>query len=273
MKGSPPPTPWTANGAPPSAARRVVLLGASNLTKAIGTVVELACRTWGQPLEVHAALGHGRSYGRATSLLGRQLPGLLECGLWDALANAPPVPTAALVTDIGNDVLYGEPMEQIVAWLEACLDRLAAAGAQTVVTLLPVENLQTLSRLRFTAMRTLFFPRSQVSLETVSLRAHGLNEQLRGLAARRGFVLVPQPADWYGFDPVHIKWSRRRAAWREVLSPWSAPVGMPLPARSGLARTLYLRSRVPQRRRVLGFLQRGRQPSARFSDGTTVAIY
>ena len=114
MKYSPSSFPLTTENVPTGAARRVVLLGASNLTKGIGTVVETACRTWGQPLEVHAALGHGRSYGRTTSLLGRQLPGILECGLWPALERTPGVPTAALVTDIGNDLLYGEPVGQIV---------------------------------------------------------------------------------------------------------------------------------------------------------------
>jgi hypothetical protein len=38
-------------------------------------------------------------------------------------------------------------------------------------------------------------------------------------------------------------------------------------------RSLYLRSRVPERRRLFGFEQRGRKPAARFDDGTTVSIY
>src|SRR5262249_46912085 len=94
-----------APGGQPPAVRRVVLLGASNLTLGIGTVLGSAANVWGSPLEVLAALGHGRSYGRATSVMGRQLPGIRECGLWPALGVDGQLPTAALVTDIGNDVL------------------------------------------------------------------------------------------------------------------------------------------------------------------------
>ena len=58
-------SPSAPHDAPPAGlARRVVLVGASNLTKGIGTVLPLAEQIWGSPLEVYAALGHGRSYGR-----------------------------------------------------------------------------------------------------------------------------------------------------------------------------------------------------------------
>jgi hypothetical protein len=251
---------------------RVVLLGASNLTKGIGTVLETACRIWQRPLEVFCALGHGRSYGRTSSVLGRQLPGILDCSLWNEMERQPGIGTAALVTDIGNDLLYEEPVEQIAAWVRECLDRLSAAGARTVVTLLPVENLQTLSRARFQLMRTLFFPHSRISLEEVGRRAIALNGEVGRLARERGFPTVSHRVIWYGFDPIHIKRCHRPEAWREILAAWPAPP-MDRPVGNSTARTLYLCSRTPAHRRVLGFEQRGEQPSARMRDGTTVAIY
>src|SRR5262245_61538357 len=79
---------------------RIVLLGASNLTRGISTAVETAGTLLGRPLEVLAAFGHGRSYGMSNCVLGRSLPGIVECGLWRSLAALPPAPTSALVTDI-----------------------------------------------------------------------------------------------------------------------------------------------------------------------------
>jgi hypothetical protein len=259
--------------APTETPRRVVLLGASNLTKGIGTVLATAYRAWGQPLEVLAALGHGRSYGRASRVLGRELPGILECGLWPSLGRSSTIPTAALVTDIGNDVLFNEPVERIAGWVEACFDQLAEIGARTVVTHLPVDHLPMLSRARFLLMRTLFVPSSRLSLETVIGRAIALNERVGRLAAERGFGLVRQRVEWYGFDPIHIRSRWRGHAWREILMHWSDDKSLSQPARSTLAQLLYLRSRLPERRRVLGFEQRGQQPAARLRDGTTVAIY
>ena len=252
---------------------RVVLLGASNLAKGFSTVVATAEQAWQRPLEVVTALGHGRSYGRTTSVLGRTLPGILECQLWPALASSPAVATAALVTDIGNDLLYEEPVATILAWVESCLDRLAAIGAHTVVTPLPLGNLETLSEARFTLMRTLLFPGCRLNLETCAERAHQLNEGVKKLTAERGMTLAEQRTDWYGFDPVHIRWARRRSAWREILARWTGTI-RDIPAiGSTLRETLYLRSRVPHHRRLLGFEQRRAQPSGRLPSGTTMAIY
>ncbi len=259
--------------APTVARHRVVLLGASNLTKSIGHVLAAAHGAWGRPLEVIAALGHGRSYGRSSRVFGRELPGILECGLWNVLGQSPEVPTAALVTDIGNDLLYEEPVERIVGWVETSLDRLAAAQARTVVTLLPLDNLEAISRFRFILMRTLLVPRSRISLEELRVRAYELNEHVRRLAAERGFDIVPQRAAWYGFDPVHIRWGKRSLAWREILSPWRESLDAVAASRTPISSTIYLRWRVPARRRILGFEQRSQQPSGRLNDGTTVALY
>src|SRR5438270_1664562 len=102
--------------------RRVVLLGASNLTRGISTVVETAQAVWGSPLEVLAALGHGRSYGLRSRVFGRELPGITGCGLWGDVAARGPAETAALVTDIGNDLLYGASVPTILGWVAESLD-------------------------------------------------------------------------------------------------------------------------------------------------------
>jgi len=254
-------------------ARRIVLLGASNLTKGIGTVLETSARLWGGPLEVFAALGHGRSYGRPSRFVGLGLPGIESCGLWRDLAAAPPRPTAALVTDIGNDLLYEEPVERIVSWVAACLDRLAEIEATTLVTLLPVDNLNALSPARFQFFRRLFFPSSRITKSEVTSRALALNEAVARLARERGLPTVEHRAAWYGFDPIHIRFTRRREAWRDILSGWKSDGAALAPSGSAIARTVFLRTRTPHRRHLLWFEQRGKNPAASFRDGTRVSIY
>ena len=90
----------------------MVALGASNLTRGLQTVVSTARTAWGPDVQVVAALGHGRSYGATSAFLVRRLPGILRSGLWAELESAPAVPTKALVTDVGNDILYGFGVEQ-----------------------------------------------------------------------------------------------------------------------------------------------------------------
>src|SRR5215470_11156849 len=85
---------------------RVVALGASNLTRGLQTVVATSRSTWGPRVELLGAMGHGRSYGMASSLFIRTLPGILQSGLWRQLDALPPVPTHALITDVGNNIAY-----------------------------------------------------------------------------------------------------------------------------------------------------------------------
>jgi hypothetical protein len=253
--------------------RRVVLLGASNLTKAISTVVESSCGLWGRPLDVLAALGHGRSYGMRHTFLGRELPPILRCGLWRALEQRPPVATAALLTDIGNDLLYEVPTAEIAGWIEHCAERLQQTQARVVMTMLPVCNIEAISPAQYSLMRSLWFPRCRLRFRDVVDRAHDLDRRLRDLGRRRGLLLVEQRPEWYGFDPFHIRMRHWSRAWPGILSAWLDPPPAPAAPPPSLWRWLQLRSLAPERRRLFGVEQRTVQPAGLLPDGTTVALY
>ncbi|HEY4597786.1 MAG TPA: hypothetical protein VIJ02_15405, partial [Thermoanaerobaculia bacterium] len=117
---------------------RTVLLGASNLRISLPLVLDRVRRRAGGPVEVLAACGHGRSWGAWSRFLYvRHLPGISRCGLWEELRSRPLLPTLAVVTDVGNDLVYGAPVEEIAGWVEACLDRLVPE-TEIVMTLLPL---------------------------------------------------------------------------------------------------------------------------------------
>jgi hypothetical protein len=255
---------------PPS---RIVLLGASNVTGAIATILETALRLWGGPLEVLAALGNGRSYGLRKAWLGRELPGITRCGLWEAWERRPPAPTAALVTDIGNDLLYEVPVPEILSWVEACVDRLQRADARVVLTALPLCNAARLSPWTFDLVRSVCFPRSRLTLAALFDRAQDLDQRLRELVRARGLLLAEHRPEWYGLDPFHIRERYWPAAWREILSTWSRRTPVPQVPSASLWKRLYLRLLAPDRRWLFGWEQRRAQPAGRLPDGTTVALY
>jgi hypothetical protein len=206
-------------------------------------------------------------------MLGRGLPGIAECGLWPALRRRPSAPTAALVTDIGNDLLYDAPIAEIAGWVEWCLDQLHEAGARVVMTRLPLTSLETLSRAKFLFLRTIFFPGSRLGLATVRERALDLDRRLEELAGGRGVQLVSHDPGWYGFDPIHIKMRHWARAWRDVLARWQngGPVAEPAPP--SLSRWLYLRMLAPELRWFFGREFRQAQPAGRLADGTAVSFY
>lgn len=259
-----------SNGAAP---HRVVLLGASNLARGISTAVETAQRALGGPLEILSAQGHGRGYGLESSILGRRISAIHDCGIWEALRDRPPAPTSALVTDVGNDLVYGAEVKQVAEWLETCLDRLGEAGCRTTMTGLPLENLRNLSPWRFRIVQKLVYPAESLSFEAVIRQAEELDARVVEMAAAREIPLVRPKDAWFGWDPIHIRLRHWPDAWSEMLRPLLPAGKSHAPARGSVRRWLYLRSRVPAHRVLFGREQRREQPAGRLPDGTTVALY
>jgi hypothetical protein len=250
------------------ARQRVVLLGASNMTRGFAVLSELCRRAWGD-VEILAAVGHGRSYGLAASVLGRRLPGILSSGLWRALAERPSLPTFALVGDVGNDVLYGSSVETILGWVKESVQRLREHGAHVCVTSLPAP-VRTLSRARFTAFRTVFFPARHLTFETMQPAVAALDDGLRQLAKDESVDFVPLQPEWYGFDPIHIRPLACRRAWSAVLSAAGTPVECP---RVGLLRSMKTYLLFPEQQWLFGREMRRAQPCRTWPSGASVSMY
>ena len=219
------------------------------------------------------AMGHGRSFGQESSFLGRKISGIFPCALWQDLQNRPRLPTTALVTDIGNDILYGISPDQLLDWVARCLDWLDEAGASIVMTEMPVASLERLGERRFQFFRRLFYPSSALTLAGALAIAREINARLILLGQSRKIPVIPVPALWYGFDPIHLKRRVKRHAWPTMLAAWRAAgeelaITPPSPWMSA-----YLAGLAPFERSIFGIRRRAAQPSGRFSDGTTISLY
>lgn len=252
--------------------RRIVLLGASNLVRAFPTVIDHGRRIWGSPLEVIGAMGHGRSYGRSSCVLGRTLPSIRGCRLWGTLRRRPWLPTAALITDVGNDILYDRTPDHIITWVYACVRRLQPTKTRIIVTELPLESVASLGALRFLAMRNLLYPWSRITLNVARARAEETNERLAEMAQQHALTLVKPRRHWYGWDPIHIRYRYLDDAWSDILGHWTndaLTIDRPL-TRSDRKR---VRSARAELRYWFGVSWRSRQPSAVLSDGSTISLY
>lgn len=256
-------------GFPP---QRVVILGASNVIRSISTVVTTAERFRGQPLDFLAATGHGRSYGLTSRVMGRALPAIRTCALWDALAERPRLPTVSLLTDVGNDLLYGASVETIVSWVEWCLTKLEAISDQVILTELPLESIARLNFSKFFLIRSVLFPKSRLTLSAAREMSAVLNDRIVDLASAFGATLIKPDIGWYGADPIHIHRRRSDDAWRQILSPWQTDAAARAdswPRAAGIP----LRKCRPQLRWVLGLEQRHAQPVLRLPSGTQVSFF
>jgi len=249
---------------------RFVVLGASNVTLGFATLVECVVASHAGPLEFLAAHGHGRSYGMASRYLSiRGLDAIDTCGLWRDLERRR-APTQALLTDIGNDLVYGASVSAISAWIERALVRLRDAEARLVLTGLPLASLVGLGRLRFGLVRSLFFPGRDVSLERLLDDTRELDARLAGLARAHGATFVRPAPDWFGVDAIHVRRTRRREAWKAQVAPLLGAAAPP--ALSPQERRL-LRGLRPLECTWFGRRRHCAQPSVRFTDGTTFSAY
>jgi hypothetical protein len=253
--------------------RRVVLLGASNIARSLSIVIDSARNVWGSPLDIVAATGHGRSYGMSSCVLGRTLPGILQSGLWDALAQRNPAPTATLLTDIGNDILYGASAKQITDWVERCLMKLCPISERIAITQLPITSLADLGSARFIMMRTILFPKSRLTLNDALATARTLNGNVVELATRFDVSIIEPKRSWYGFDPIHIMRRQQLDAWQHIFQSWSLDNNNVPTAQHSMIHWARLRCMRPQSRYLFGVHQQQEQPARRLHDGSVVSLY
>ena len=253
--------------------QRVILLGASNVTRSIRVIYKTLERHFAQPLELLSAHGHGRSYGLETSVLGRRLSSIRDCGLWNALAHRESRPAKVLVTDIGNDLIYGQTAERLMDWVRDCLDRVQSMDAEVVVTQLPVANFDRITPWTYRVMKTIFFPSCRVDLPKILARAEKVSGLLEAEVASRNICFVEPYATWYGWDPVHIKRRYWREAWPDILQFSHQQTTDKTSRGLSFWQKVRLKFHAPQQRVVLGFSQRKTQPVACFRDGSTVSYF
>jgi hypothetical protein len=249
---------------------RIVAIGASNLTRGFHTIVATARAAWGPEIEVLAALGHGRSYGGPSTFLLRGLPGILQSGLWRELESHPPARTRALLTDVGNDIMYGYPPARILEWVDECVARLRQFTPDVVVTGLPHAAVEGLPPRRYLLFRSVFFPRCRLTLDQAVSAGAEVDAGLQSIAANRGASFVRLKPEWYGIDPIHIRPRMWTAAWQEILCGGQQAVAG---GRARRAEAVHLYCLLPERASFLGRERRTPQRGVALRAGGKVWLY
>lgn len=256
---------------PTKSANRIILLGASNLTLSLRLVIHLVQQRFGGPSEILTAVGHGRAYGVSSQMLWRGLPGIADCGLWRQLNSMEPRPTVALLTDIGNDILFGVAPERILRSVEWCIAQLQQQSAQIVVTNLPMASIESLSERRYTFFRNIFYPSSRLSRNETVRCARAVHAGLLNMASRLHFTLYEPEPHWFGMDGIHVNYWQRKAFYRNVLQQFPHPNDKPEFV-EGEQEFLLTWQRRPEfaYKTVLGREIYCQQPSGELADGSSV---
>lgn len=212
----------SASGGPVS---RVVILGASNISLGWSSLLNVLRQQFAAPLEMYTAHGMGRSYcGVRSRFLATQLPGILTSQLWQQLPRYrpdDPLP-CVLITDLGNDLVYGRSPLDVARAAEECIQRLRDwhPRCRIVVSRPPVESVKKVGGFRFLMCRLFLFPFCPLTLRQAQAATQELDELVMAMAREQEVDIVkPAPAS-YGLDPIHVKRRCRQDAFRTMLQPW-----------------------------------------------------
>ena len=253
--------------------QRIVMLGASNLSRAFPIAVSMSQQVFAGPLDFYIAKGHGRSYGQDSRCIGKKNSGIFLSGIWRALEQEKSMPITAFLTDVGNDLAYEVPVETILTWVVGCLDRLSALGAKVVMSDLPMGALRQVGATRYRLFRTILFPQCRLDWNEMLRRAESLSDGLRELAESRQIPLFVGKREWYSLDPIHPPQRRYPEIWADLLSQVAdLPSGLSR-HRCPLRKACYLRSLRPERWSIFSVPRRAAQPNGRLRDGSTISLY
>ena len=226
--------------------RTVIVLGASNVSRGLARLVATVRARAAQPVDLFVAAGHGRAYAVNSRVWMRRLPSILSSGLWAGLAGRAGGPRpVALVTDIGNELLYGLGVAGVAGAVRESVRRLADLGAAIAITGLPLESIARVGQLRYRLMRAAYVPGCQLGLGDLVEAARWLDDEIRAVAAETGADFLEQPGDWYGLDAIHLKRPRLDDLWSAAFDAWGWPRPA-LPPRASLAEWAALASRAAE---------------------------
>lgn len=253
----------------------VVALGASNLSRGLPRLVAAVRRRVAAPI-ILAAAGHGRSYGVNSRVAWRRLPSILHCGLWRALDRLTP-PTCdhrllVIITDIGNDLMYGFSVSQTVGWVREGLARLADRGGRLAVTGLPLASVARTGPVRYRLLKGCYVPGCPLPLKDLQTAVVDLDAAVRAVAREYGALVIAQPGEWYGFDTIHVRRRRLDSLWGEACRAWDISDTGVL-ARASLIEWLRVGRQPAEIRSLAGRVLFTRQPVVCWPDGATLSLY
>jgi len=196
----------------------LILMGASNLSRgcfALSRFMKVCL--YPRKVQVLIATGPGRAYHAFGGLLSVKYPPIESSELFEKAQEQAEsgAQIIALVTDIGNDIMYGVPTGELITTLERVFERLQSLHSKIFYTPLPVASEEGIHPLTFYILRTLLFPYSRVPYDTAMAGIIEVNRFLRESACRYG-TMIPATEQFLGMDKIHYGWLRGHLAWSHV---------------------------------------------------------
>ena len=188
-----------------------VLMGASNLARG-QYAISRALQKQGASTQIEFlyALGPGRGYCAKGGFLNVRYSPIHECGILSAVegrAKSGNVRIAALLMDIGNDIMYGFTGDEIASRLKQMIDRLKKLNVRVWIAPIQVDMENDVDEKTFLLLRKVFFPNSSITYEQAGRAVKSINLEMQGLDGEQ-VSLIHGLNKFCGIDKIHYQlWS------------------------------------------------------------------
>ena len=196
----------------------LVFLGASNLGRGFTALSNCLVKALSpHPVEIINAFGPGRGYCAKGGFLFVKYPPVwgedIRLFIREKARDCSRI--LVLVTDIGNDIMYGVPAEDVIRCLENIFREFKNLNAHLLVSAIHVDLEKDLNETYFRILRTFFYPRSHVKFATAAASVKQINRFLEN--SRNGHIhLLKGMKEYAGADKIHYSLSKSHKGWSRV---------------------------------------------------------
>ena len=195
-----------------------LLLGASNLARGYSMLTQhlSQCR---EKTEFLNALGPGRGFCSRGGMFNFTYSPILTSRVIESAEKKSKhaFHTAVLITDIGNDLMYGVSAKTLITSLDSIIDRMLGWNANIFLTSIHVNLKKDVAPTTFLLLRFLFYPGSKITFEEAGLYVTKVNRYLEEKSRINERVhLITGMETFVGLDKIHFSLLKAHSAWSKV---------------------------------------------------------
>ena len=197
-----------------------LLMGASNLARGYSMLTHhLSECLEKNKTEFLNALGPGRGFCARGGIFNITYSPIQDCQIIESgeKKSKEALRTVVLITDIGNDLLYGVSADTLIASLDIMIDEILKWDADIFLTSIHVNLKKDISPTIFLVLRFLLFPSSKANYEEMDLSILQINDYLEDKVSKNQRIhLITGLEAFAGLDKIHYSLLKTHAAWSAV---------------------------------------------------------
>jgi hypothetical protein len=202
----------------PSSHTLFLLMGASNLARGYSMFTRHISNCFGKnKTEFLNALGPGRGFCARGGMFNFTYPPIQDCRILEVAEKKSCDTRVVLITDIGNDLMYGVSADTLIESLDGLIDRALQWDAEIFLTSIHVNLKKDVSQTMFLILKSFFYPGSNITYEETDLFIVKVNGYLEEKSRQNDKVhLISGMGSFAGADKIHYSLLQTHSAWEKI---------------------------------------------------------